>query len=336
MIWIYFTVFILTLLTIDLGVLHKKGQELNHRKAAIETIFWVSIALLFSLVVFWLYKSGHVDNPKNLRPGDAVVKYVTGYLIELSLSVDNLFVIAFIFTSFKIPTKYQHWVLFWGILGAIVFRASLIGVGVILINKISWMTYVFGLFLLFTAFRMLSHSDEEEGDQSQMSQRIRRWLKVSPNLNGSKFWIRENGKKLATPLLAALVMIEITDVMFALDSIPAILAVTTDPFIVYSSNMFAILGLRSLYFFLAHMLRKFHYLKYSVFAILVFVSIKLLASHHFEFPEWFSLTFIGVSLIMGIIVSLQKRKQKVLKWKEAKKAERKIRSTRKKFDSPEA
>ncbi|MCB0666709.1 MAG: TerC/Alx family metal homeostasis membrane protein [Saprospiraceae bacterium] len=329
MIWIYFTLLILTLLAIDLGVLHKKGQELNHRKAAIETTFWVSIALLFSLAVLWLYKSGYVDNSKNLRPSDALVKYITGYLIELSLSVDNLFVIAFIFTSFKIPTKFQHWVLFWGILGAIVFRASLIGVGVILINKISWMTYVFGLFLLFTAFRMLSHSDDDEDEgQSKMSNRIRRWLKVSKNLNGNKFWTRENGKKLATPLLAALVMIEITDVMFALDSIPAILAVTTDPFIVYSSNMFAILGLRSLYFFLAHMLRKFHYLKYSVFAILVFVSIKLLASHHMEFPEWFSLTFIGVSLIMGIIVSLQKRKQKVARWREAKKAERRKRSTR--------
>ncbi|MCB0687250.1 MAG: TerC/Alx family metal homeostasis membrane protein [Saprospiraceae bacterium] len=322
MIWIYFTILILSLLAIDLGVLHKKGQELNHRKAAIETIFWVSIAFLFSLVIFWLYKEGHIDNPRQLRPGDALVKYITGYLIELSLSVDNLFVIAFIFASFKIPTKYQHWVLFWGILGAIIFRASLIGVGVILINKISWMTYIFGLFLLFTAFRMLSHADDEEEDQSKMSDRIRKWLKVSKNLNGEKFWTRENGKRLATPLLAALMMIEITDVMFALDSIPAILAVTTDPFIVYSSNMFAILGLRSLYFFLAHMLRKFHYLKYSVFAILVFVAIKLLASHHMEFPEWFSLTFIGVSLVMGVVVSLQKRRQKVARWRKAKKAER--------------
>lgn len=322
MIWIYFTILILTLLGIDLGVLHKKGQELNHKKAAIETIFWVSIAFLFSLVVFWIYKEGLTDNPRNLRPGDALVKYITGYLIELSLSVDNLFVIAFIFTSFKIPTKYQHWVLFWGILGAIVFRASLIGVGVILINKVSWMTYVFGLFLLFTAFRMLSHADDEEEDQSKMSNRIRRWLKVSNNLNGNKFWTRENGQRLATPLFAALVMIEITDIMFALDSIPAILAVTTDPFIVYSSNMFAILGLRSLYFFLAHMLRKFHYLKYSVFGILVFVALKLLAAHHIEFPEWFSLTFIGVSLVMGIVVSLQKRRQKVARWRRSKKEEK--------------
>ena len=322
MIWIYFTILILLLLAIDLVVLHKKGQELNHRKAAIETVFWVTVAFTFSLVVFWIYKEGLTDNPRNLKPGDALVKYLTGYLIELSLSVDNLFVIAFIFASFKIPAKFQHWVLFWGILGAIVFRASLIGVGVILINKISWMTYVFGLFLLFTAFRMLSHADDEEEDQQQMSNRLLRWLKVSKTLNGNKFWTRENGKRLATPLFAALIMIEVTDVMFALDSIPAILAVTTDPFIVYSSNMFAILGLRSLYFFLAHMLRKFHYLKYSVFAILVFVAIKLLASHTVEFPEWFSLTLIGVSLIMGVVVSLQKRKQKVKRWKKAKQVER--------------
>ncbi|MBK8505449.1 MAG: TerC/Alx family metal homeostasis membrane protein [Saprospiraceae bacterium] len=318
MIWIYFTILILTLLAIDLGVLHKKGQELNQKKAALETIFWVSIAFLFSLAVYWIYKEGLIDNPRHLTPGGAMVKYITGYLIELSLSVDNLFVIAFIFTSFKIPAKYQHWVLFWGILGAIVFRASLIGVGVILINKISWMTYIFGFFLLFTAFRMLSHADDDEEDQQKMSNRVMRWLKVSQQLNGNKFWTYENGQRLATPLFAALIMIEITDIMFALDSIPAILAVTTDSFIVYSSNMFAILGLRSLYFFLAHMLRKFHYLKYSVFAILVFVSIKLLASHHVEFPEWFSLILIAASLTMGIVVSLQKRKQKVLRWKTAK------------------
>ena len=317
MIWIYFTLLILTLLAIDLGVLHKKGQELNQKKAAIETIFWVSIASLFSLVVYWIYKEGLIQNPRHLTPGGAMVKYITGYLIELSLSVDNLFVIAFIFTSFKIPPKHQHWVLFWGILGAIVFRASLIGVGIILINKISWMTYIFGLFLLFTAFRMLSHADEEE-DQRKMSNRVMRWFKVSQHLNGSKFWTYENGQRLATPLFAALVMIELTDIMFALDSIPAILAVTTDSFIVYSSNMFAILGLRSLYFFLAHMLRKFHYLKYSVFAILVFVSIKLLTSHHVAFPEWFSLTLIAVSLAMGVVVSLQKRKQKIQRWKTAK------------------
>lgn len=318
MIWIYFTVLILVLLAIDLGVLHRKGRRVTQKKAAMETIFWVMIAFLFSLAIYWLYDQGIANNPRDLTAGRAVLKYLTGYLIELSLSVDNLFVIAFIFTSFRIPVKYQHWVLFWGIVGAIVFRATLIGIGVLLINKVSWMTYVFGLFLLFTAFRMLSHADDPEIDQQKMSVRIMRWLKVSHQLNGHRFWVMEDGRRYATPLLAALVMIEMTDVMFALDSIPAILAVTTDPFIVYSSNMFAILGLRSLYFFLAHMLRKFHYLKYSVFAILVFVALKLLASHHVEFPEWFSLTFIAVCLIMGVVVSLQQRKQKVRQWKESK------------------
>ncbi len=316
MIWIYFTVLIISLLAIDLIVLHKKGQELNPRKAAFETVGWISIALLFSLIIYWLFKQDLVDNPNNLSPGTALVKYITGYLIELSLSVDNLFVIAFIFTSFKIPSKYQHWVLFWGILGAIFFRASLIWIGVILINKVSWMIYVFGVFLLFTAFRMLSHAEDDEEDQQNLSKRIMRWMNVSQNLNGNKFWIWENGKRLATPLLAALIMIELTDIMFALDSIPAILAVTTDPFIVYSSNMFAVLGLRSLYFFLAHMLRTFHYIKYSVFAILLFVGIKLLATHSFEIPEWFSLLFIGISLLMGVVVSLQHQKQTQSKMKD--------------------
>ena len=315
MIWIAFTLLILTLLIVDLMVLHRRGKTLNPKKAAFETIFWVMVAMAFGGVIYILYSKGLVDNPRGLTGSGAYIKYLTGYLIELSLSVDNLFVIAVIFTSFKIPVKYQHQVLFWGILGAIFFRAILIGVGVILINRISWMTYIFGAFLLFTAFKMISQEDEDESS-NKMSNRIRKWLKVSTNLNGNKFWIIENGERLATPLFAALVMIELTDVMFAVDSVPAILAVTTDPFLVYSSNMFAILGLRAMYFFLAHMLRKFHYIKYSVFAILVFVSLKLLTIHFVEFPEWFSLALIGVSLAMGVIVSLQKRKSRVRQWRE--------------------
>lgn len=324
MIWTLFTILILVLLTIDLVVLHKKGQEMNHRKAALETFSWVSLALLFSGAIYYLYHTGLVDNPKTLSPSDAFLKYITGYLIELSLSVDNLFVIAVIFSSFKIDIKHQHWVLFWGIIGAIMFRAIMIFAGVLLINKISWMTYVFGAFLLVTAFRMLSHADdeEEESSDSGLRARIRKWFNVTPKRDGRKFWIYENGKRMATPLFASLVMIELTDVMFAVDSIPAILAVTSDPFLVYTSNMFAILGLRAMYFFLAHMLKKFHYIKYSVFAILLFVSIKLLAVHHFQFPEWFSLAFIAISLTMGVIVSLQKRKTKVKRWRDGKRKER--------------
>jgi len=313
MIWILFSILILTLLAIDLMVLHKKGQTISHRKAAIETSLWVSVAFLFGGVIYALYDGGLVNNPENLTGTSAFIKYVTGYLVELSLSVDNLFVIAVIFTSFKIPAKNQHLVLFWGILGAVFFRAVLIGVGVLLIHQISWMTYVFGFFLLFTAFKMIS--EEEEEKPSALSERIRSWLKVTKHLHGDKFVIREAGVLMATPLLAALVMVEVTDVLFALDSIPAILAVTSDPFIVYSSNMFAILGLRSMYFFLAHMLRKFHYLKYSVFAILLFVALKLLVIHFLEFPEWFSLLFIALALAFGVIVSLQKRKAKVEAWR---------------------
>jgi tellurite resistance protein TerC len=228
--------------------------------------------------------------------------------------VDNLFVIAMIFTSHKIPIKYQHRVLFWGILGAIIFRGIFIAFGVILFDKISWMTYIFGAFLLYTAFKVLAHSDEaEEGENSKLNLFLEKHLNISKNLDGEKFFTIENGKRMATPLLATLILIEFTDLLFALDSIPAILAVTTDPFIVFSSNIFAVLGLRAFYFFLANMLEKFKYLKYSVFAILLFVSVKLLTHNFIDFPEWFSLIFIGLSLLIGVIVSLENAKKHELK-----------------------
>jgi tellurite resistance protein TerC len=302
--WGVFIGLIILLLVFDLVVLHKKGQAISNKKAAKESLFWISLAGLFSLAIFYLFESQLVTNPNNLTPQDAVVKYITGYLIELSLSVDNLFVIAMIFASFKIPLQFQHRVLFWGILGAIIFRAIMIFAGVLLINKISWITYIFGAFLLFTAFKMLTkkeHSDQASGFKKFLYKRF----KVSNSLDGERFWIREKGVKMATPLFIALLMIELTDVLFAVDSIPAILAVTTDPFIVFSSNIFAVLGLRSLYFFLANMLERFKYLKYSVFAILIFVSLKLLTLHFYKLPEWFSLCFIGLSLLCGILVSLQ-------------------------------
>ncbi len=307
MIWILFTALILTLLFIDLVVLHKKGEELNHRKAAIETMAWVTVALLFSGVIYYVYHNDLNPGSQRFTGMQAVTKYITGYLIELSLSVDNLFVIAVIFASFKIPINFQHRVLFWGILGAIFFRGALIGAGILLIEKISWMSYVFGLFLLFTAFKMLAHDDDDQQQEEKVSSRMRKYFKVGTKFDGEKFFTREQGRRVATPLFAALVMIELTDVMFALDSIPAIIAVTTDPFLVYSSNLFAILGLRAMYFFLSHMLRKFRYLKYSVFAILIFVALKLIVIHYVEFPEWFSLTFIAVSLGMGILISMHHR-----------------------------
>lgn len=306
MAWIIlFTAFIV-LIGFDMLVLHKKNEKVSHKKAAIETAFWVAFAMLFSIAVYYFYKFDWIVS--EMEPAEAVTKYLTGYLIELSLSVDNLFVIATIFASQKVPMKYQHRVLFWGIVGAIVMRALMIFFGIALMEKFEWMTYVFGAFLLYTAFNMLKHENDEHHEDEKFKF-VKKYFKVTKNFHAEHFWIIENGKRVFTPLFIALIMIEFTDVIFALDSIPAILAVTTERFIVFSSNIFAILGLRSMYFFLANMLEKFHYLKYSIFAILVFVSIKLLLLHT-EFikllPSWFSLTFIGVSLLLGVLVSVNK------------------------------
>ena len=308
MVWLIFLSFIFLLLFIDLVVLHKKGEVVSNKKAGQETLFWVGIAFAFSVVLYFLYDKGMVANPTKVNALTAVSKYISGYLIELSLSVDNLFVIAMIFKSYQVPLQLQHRALFWGIIGAIVLRGLAIALGVILISKISWMTYVFGAFLIFTAFRMIIRKEEdtleeEERHKSQLS----RMLPFSKNFDGEKFFTYENGKRLATPLFGALLMIEFSDLVFALDSIPAIIAITTDPFLVFSSNIFAILGLRSMYFFLANMLKKFKYLEYSVFAILLFVGLKLIAMHHFHIPEWFSLTFIALSLLMGIGISIKKQ-----------------------------
>ncbi|HMS68575.1 MAG TPA: TerC/Alx family metal homeostasis membrane protein [Saprospiraceae bacterium] len=314
MVWTVFIIFILLLLFVDLYVLNKSGEVINNKKAAKQTAFWVAIAMAFSVVVYYLYQNGLINNPNNLKPSNAMAKYITGYLIELSLSVDNLFVIAMIFKAYKIPPQNQHRALFWGIIGAILFRGIVIYLGVFLIQKISWMTYIFGAFLIFTAFKMImTDPDDEEAAEEKSKKTLSRFLPISANLDGEKFWTIENGKRIATPLFGALLLIEFSDIVFALDSIPAIIAITTDTFLVFSSNIFAILGLRSMYFFLANMLRKFEYLEYSVAAILVFVGLKLMAAHHVVIPEWFSLAFIFLSLLVGVIVSIRKMKKEEAK-----------------------
>ncbi len=299
--WVILITYVLILLSIDFFILHKKNRETSVSRAIFETIFFITNALIFSGFIYWFYDNSLVNNINNLEPTQAVVKYLTGYIIELTLSVDNLFVIAIIFTSFKIPKQYQHNLLFLGILGAIVFRAILISVGLILINKIHGMNIVFGLFLLFTALKMLKK--EVEHKEIKEPKGILKLFRFSNELHGGKYITIVNGKRVFTALFGALITIEFTDLLFALDSIPAIFAVTTDPFIVFSSNIFAVMGLRSLYFFLSNMLEKFVYLKYSVFAILVFVSLKLMTASLIEIPEWFSLLFIGTSLLIGIYIS---------------------------------
>jgi tellurite resistance protein TerC len=305
--WGILSIHVLTLLFIDLFVLHKKNEVITPKKALFESVFFVFNAVIFSVIVYYLYKNGVVDNPTKLSPSDSVVKYITGYLIELSLSIDNLFVIALIFINYKIPTKYQHRLLFWGILGAIIFRAVLIGFGLLLVNKIHNITIFFGLFLLFTAIKMLKKESNDEVFKE--SKGISRFFNIVKIIDGGKFRTKIDGKYVFTALFGALITIEFTDLLFALDSIPAIFAITTDPFIVFSSNIFAIMGLRSFYFFLANMLVKFKSLKYSIFSILLFVSFKLIVANWITIPEWISLTFIFLALLIGVLISLKKQQK---------------------------
>ncbi len=306
MIWLLFIAAVLLFLAIDLGIFNRHAHVISVKEASRWTILWVSIAMLFSIGVYYIYQNGLVANPTALTPSQAVITYITGYLIELSLSVDNIFVIAVIFSSFSIPLEYQHKVLFWGIVGAIVFRALMILFGVALVNQFSWMIYLFGLFLLYTAYSMWK-SDNKPFDpkESFVFKQIRKIVPITDKIYGNQFIAKIKYLRAATPLFVALVVIEITDVLFALDSIPAILAITSDPFLVFTSNILAILGLRSMYFFLSNMLTRFAYLQYSLIAILSFVGIKMLASHWIHLPEFVSLGFIVVSLGIGILYSLR-------------------------------
>jgi len=304
-VWIVFIAVIIVFLALDLGVFNRNSHIIKTKEASIWTAVWVSVALAFSGVIYWLFSTGMVENPTGLTPNKAVIKYITGYLIELSLSIDNVFVIAVIFSSYKIPEKYQHRVLYWGILGAIVFRALMIFFGVALINKVDWIVYVFGGFLLYTAYKMYD-SDEDSFDpkKSPVFRYIRKAFPITDKIEGDKFFIKRMGIKAATPLFIGLIVIELTDILFALDSIPAVLSITADPFIVFSSNILAILGLRSMYFLISRMLQKFRYINYSLVVILAFVGVKMILSHHVEIPEWLSLLIIVLSLAAGIIASI--------------------------------
>ena len=309
-VWILFLAVICIFLALDLGVFNKTPHVISSKEAGIWTGIWVTLSFAFSGVVNWLYSNEYIANPTGIKPSGATIKYITGYLIELSLSIDNIFIIAVIFTSFKISQKYQHRILFWGILGAIVFRGLMIFFGVILINKFSWMTYLFGAFLLFTAFKMLFKGNEEDFNpkKSFVYRIIGKVIPLTTHTEKEYFFTKINGVNHATPLFVALIVIEVMDMLFALDSVPAILAITSDPFLVFSSNIFAILGLRSMYFFLSNMLEKFSHLEYSLIAILTFVGIKMLIVDYYKFPEWISLCFIALSLIIGIIISIGKNK----------------------------
>lgn len=309
-IWIGFIILIFAFLALDLGVFHKNIKEITTRDALSWTGIWIATAMLFSVFIYYAYEGGWVANPEDLDGREAVILYITGFLIEKSLSLDNIFVIALIFTYFMIPGKYQHRVLFWGILGALFFRGLMIGLGAALIQRFDWMIYVFGALLMYSAWKMWRSSGEEDinPNKNPLLILVGRFFPVLKQFKGERFFVKlpvKNRKVYAvTPLFVALMVVETTDIVFAVDSIPAIFAITKDPFIVFTSNIFAILGLRSLYFVLASLLEKFRYLKYSLIFILFFVGVKILVSDFFHMPAFVSLGVIFVALTAGVTVSL--------------------------------
>jgi tellurite resistance protein TerC len=308
LVWVGFLVLFLTLLFLDLSVLHRESAELSVRQALFWTLVWVSVACSFTFVIYGLYEHrwfGFVPGPGVADGMDAVVQFVTGYLLEWSLSVDNIFVIALIFAYLKIPALYQYRVLFWGIVGAIVLRGLMIVAGATLLRHFDWMFYVFGAVLLLSALRMLRDDDADRDFGSSFPARlVRRFVPVTDKIERARFFVRQEGRLFATPLFVALIMVELTDVVFAVDSIPAILAITRDPFLVFTSNAFAILGLRSLYFAVAGLMAMFRYLRYSLVLILAFVGVKMLLVGKYHVPNMVSLGIIVGTLAGGIVASL--------------------------------
>ena len=291
--WVLFNAFVLVMLVLDLFVFHRKAHEVRIKEAVLMSIFWISLALGFAFFVYeWHGKQ-------------QALEYLAGYLIEKSLSVDNLFVFIVIFGYFKVSPQYQHKILFWGVVGALVMRAIFILTGVALINRFEWIVYVFGAFLIFTGIKMAFQSEEHmDPGKNPVIRLAKRLFPITEHNEGGKFFVRHKGRLMATPFLIVLLVIETTDVVFAMDSIPAILAISKHPFIVYSSNVFAILGLRALYFALAGLMRIFHYLKYGLSAILVFVGAKMAASHYVEVPIGPALGVVGAILALSVLASI--------------------------------
>jgi len=309
LVWSAFLALFLGLLWLDLGVLHRESDELSVPQALKATLGWIVVACGFALLVYGLYEYRWFDwepGPAGQSGGrDALVAFITGYVLEWSLSVDNIFVIAVIFSYLRVPPKFQYRVLFWGIVGAIVLRGAMIGAGTALIHAFDWMFYVFGAFLLVSALRMLK-SDEGQYDPSKtlVARALRAIVPVSNQLHGQHFLTRIDGKLTATPLLVALLLVDFADVVFAVDSIPAILAVSQDPFIVFTSNAFAILGLRALYFAIAGLMEQFRYVRYSLVFILAFVGVKMILVLHYHIPNLISLAIILAALVGGVLASM--------------------------------
>jgi tellurite resistance protein TerC len=294
--WILFNVFVVAMLVLDLGVFHRRAHTVKFREAMIWSAVWVALAVIFAVVIFFWH--GRVPS----------LEFVTGYVIELSLSVDNLFVFLLIFRFFQVPPGHQHKVLFWGILGALIMRAIFIAAGVGLIQRFHWIIYVFGGFLVYSGIKLFRQGEAEiHPEKNPVLRLFRRWVPVTKDYEGDKFFVRRTGLW-ATPLLVVLVVVETTDLLFAVDSIPAILAITRDAFIVYTSNVFAILGLRSMYFALAGMMEMFRYLHYGLSIVLMFVGTKMLLSHYYEVPTPVALTAVAGILLLSVAASLLRSK----------------------------
>lgn len=291
--WVGFVAFVLAMLAIDLGIVHRTPHEVRPKEAAIWTVVWVALALAFAAGLFAIYG----------RP--ASLTFLAGYVIEESLSVDNIFVMVLIFEYFRVPKFCQHRVLFYGILGALVMRGLFIGLGTAIVSRFGWVLYVFGAMLVVTGVRMaLKQDDEFKGERNPIVRATRRFVPISPEYHGKRFFVKEAGRRLATPLLLVLVIVEFTDLIFAVDSIPAIFGVTTDPFLVFTSNIFAVLGLRSLYFLLAAVVDRFYLLKYGLAVILTFVGAKMLAAPWVHVEIGTSLAIILAILGVSIAGSL--------------------------------
>lgn len=291
--WVGFNLLVLVMLAIDLGIFHRKDHKISMKESLIWSVVWIIVALIFNICIY-LWKGPEIG-----------LQFLTGYLIERSLSIDNIFVFLLIFSYFKVSEHYQYKVLFWGIIGALILRGLFIGVGTLLIAKFHWILYIFGLFLVFTGIRMALGKEKEIGPEKNPVLRIiRRFFRISDRYENGNFFIRNKGKIVGTPLFVVLVVVETTDLVFALDSIPAIFAITLDPFIVYTSNVFAILGLRALYFALAGLMKIFYYLKYALGAILAFVGVKMLIADFVIIPSSVALAVVAGLFLLAIIASL--------------------------------
>lgn len=308
LVWISFLAIIFVIVLLDLGVFHRESHVVSLPEALGWTSVWVVLALAFNVGVYFLYElnpSGWDVDTEQLTGMEASLQFLTGYIVEKSLSIDNIFVIAMVFAHFRVPLSEQHRVLFWGIFGAVILRGIMILGGVALIDRFDWVTYVLGALLIYSAASMLVlRHDNLAAEESIVVRLARRLIPVTTEFHGNRFFVRINGVRTATPLFLALLLVETSDVTFAIDSIPAIFAITRDPFIVFTSNVFAILGLRSLYFLLAGMMEKFRYLKTSLVFLLAYIGVKMLLVHHYPIPNQVSLAVIGGILAVGVLASV--------------------------------